>query len=355
MTRTAVLIASLLLAVACGDDSDPPLDAGADTAEPDVGTPDVGVDAPVDAGPDTFDAGTPCDGPPGLYVDEACETIASDVLGFNPRFWLWSDGTDKERFISIPEGAMIETTNPDRWVFPIGTRIWKTFSMDGVRLETRYFEKVSGGAGLPSWVVRTYQWNEDQDAVFEITDGATDVLGTGHDIPAVALCQNCHSGGGGVGDLLLGVSALQLNHDDTGVALEDLFAMGWITTPVPVATAEIPTDDDVTREALGYMHANCGHCHRQGPGAPSGLSLEVLVGLETLDDTGAYQTAVGVNSVWMMGSPLMRVTPGDPDTSSIYLRPGIRGDAVNQMPPVATELVDDVGRDAIREWILSLE
>ena len=350
LTRIA-LLTSLLLALACGDDSNPS-DAGADSGDPDVGPPDAGMDA-RDAGPDVFDAGTPCDGPPGLYVDEACETVASDIVGFNPQFWLWSDGTDKERFMSIPDGAVIDTSNPDRWVFPVGTRIWKNFSMDGVKLETRYFEKINPGAGTASWVIRTFLWNEDQDAVTEITDGATDVLGTGHDIPAVALCQNCHAGAGGVGDVLLGVSAIQLNHDDTGVALEDLFPMGWISTPIPVAMAVIPTDDDVTREALGYMHANCGHCHRQSPGAPSGLSLEVLVG-QTLDETGVFQTAVDMNSVWNMGAPLMRVTRGDPDASSVFLRTGIRVDPVNQMPPLATELVDDVGRDAIREWILAL-
>ena len=354
MTRTSVLITTLLFAVACGDDSNPPLDAGTDTGEPDVGPLDAGVDA-FDAGPDTFDAGTPCDGPPGLYVDEACTEVASDVLGFSPQYWLWSDGTDKERFISIPDGTMIDTSNPDRWQFPVGTRIWKNFSMDGVKLETRYFEKVSNGAGISSWLIRTYQWTEEQDAVMEITDGATDVLGTGHDIPAVRLCGDCHAGSGGVGDLLLGVSAIQLNHGDTGVALEDLFAMGWISTPIPVATAVIPSDDAMTREALGYLHANCGHCHRDNPGAPAGLIMEAIVGDETLEETGVYETAVNMMSLWTIGPPLMRVAPGDPDNSSLYLRTGFRADAINQMPPLATELVDDVGREAIREWILSLE
>ena len=85
------------------------------------------------------------------------------------------------------------------------------------------------------------------------------------------------------------------------------------------------------------------------------MTLEIVVGLETLDETGVFQTAVDVNSVWTMGAPLLRVTRGDPDASSLYLRTAIRLDAVNQMPPLATELVDDVGREAIRQWILSLE
>ena len=49
----------------------------------------------------------------------------------------------------------------------------------------------------------------------------------------------------------------------------------------------------------------------------------------------------------------MRVAPGQPDQSAVIARMSARGD-MNQMPPLATEIVDATGLDAIRQWIAGL-
>ena len=49
---------------------------------------------------------------------------------------LWSDGAVKRRFIYLPPGTTIDTTNMDEWVFPVGTKFWKEFSVDGRKLRT---------------------------------------------------------------------------------------------------------------------------------------------------------------------------------------------------------------------------
>ena len=48
----------------------------------------------------------------------------------------------------------------------------------------------------------------------------------------------------------------------------------------------------------------------------------------------------------------MRLAPGDPENSVMYVRMGLRGD--HQMPPLATEIVDSAGVDLVRRWVASL-
>jgi hypothetical protein len=49
----------------------------------------------------------------------------------------------------------------------------------------------------------------------------------------------------------------------------------------------------------------------------------------------------------------LRVDPGSPDTSGIFVRMNARG-SMDQMPPVATELKDPTGLDLVRQWIAAL-
>jgi len=359
--KAAILLASASIA-GCGDDAAPDSgpDAGgvdaalpADASVPDADGEDAGDGGSTDAAPDQgVDAAPerPCDGPPGLYVDAACQRLARDLAAYDPQFWLWSDGTDKERYIALPEGATIDASRPDGWVFPVGTRVYKTFLLEGVRLETRYFEKVREDEGIGAWEMRTYAWNEAQDRAVEVTEGATDVLGTGHDIPAVALCAHCHAGGGQP-DVLLGFSALQLNHSGSALSLDGLNAAGVLAPPVSPAQADIPSTDPTVRAALGYLHANCGHCH--GGFVPrAGLELFVRSGLPSLEETGVYRSAVGRPSAWTAPGATLRVAPGDPDGSTLTRRMGMRGSA--QMPPLATERIDPTGLEAVRAWIAAL-
>src|SRR5688572_7672014 len=70
----------------------------------------------------------------GLYADIGSEALADDVVAFAPQFELWSDGAEKKRWIWLPEGALIGTEDMDAWVLPEGTKLWKEFHRDGVRV-----------------------------------------------------------------------------------------------------------------------------------------------------------------------------------------------------------------------------
>ncbi|MFK8000133.1 MAG: hypothetical protein AB8H86_11095 [Polyangiales bacterium] len=350
----------LTLALACGDDDSPidggPSDAASDSAALlDGGLEDVPSDTPpdipLDVPPDTFDAGPPCEGPPGLYRTPQCTELADGVRAYSPNYWLWSDGVDKERFIFLPEGELIDTSDPNNWIYPVGTRVWKTFIVDGVRIETRLLEKYEEGSGFDSWNTLTYAWNEAQDAVVEVNGGLENALGTDHDIPSRGQCIQCH-GQTGRTDFLTSFTAIQLNHDDAGFSLAELNDEGWLSEPIDVAAAVVPGTPEESA-ALGYLHANCGNCHGNRL-APSGLSMWVDVGLDDVEETATYTTAVGVPSLRLDGDATVRIVPGDSAQSVAFRRMQSRMVGL-QMPPIGTELVDDEGSLEVQTWIDGLE
>jgi hypothetical protein len=343
-------LALIVLLAGCDPDIAP--DAGVDAGGASDGGPlDAGRDSGADAG---SDAGTPgCVGPPGLYAEGSCTELAEGVRAYRPRFELWSDGADKERFVHLPPSTQIDTSDPDRWGFPLGTRLYKTFSREGVRLETRLLEKVSEARGPDSWSMRAYAWSADQRSVSEVgAFGARDVLGTEHDVPSQQQCVRCHSIA--QDDVAVGFSALQLAHDEGGVTLATLSAEGWLTTEV--AGAVVPGDAR-TQAALGYLHGNCGNCHG-GPDPEHGLDLWLRVGATEVTSTPSWTTAVCTCSVWSATAPggevvNLRVAPGDPDHSVFIHRMRSRI-ANDMMPPVGSERADEEGLRVVSEWIASL-
>lgn len=337
-----------------------------DASAPDAGTTDSGIG---DAG--QRDASTiGCEGPPGLYAEGSCDALAEGVRPYDPRFPLWSDGLVKERFVFLPEGEQIDSAVADDWILPVGTRLFKTFLHEGLRLETRLLEKHSEGTGPDAWRLRTYAWNRAQDRVTDVTDADAEarenVLGTEHDIPTGAQCVDCHSG---TLDVANSFSAIQLNHDDAGVSLTSLAAEGWLSAPVDPARAQVP-GDDAAIAALGYLHSNCGNCHRPTPGGSSdcrsggsavqnqactsGFFTWVDVGLEDVTDASAHRTGVGQpHRYYFERDHPCRIVAGAPDESSVVYRMAHRGDR-DQMPPLGTERVHADGIDAVSAWIAAL-
>ncbi|MFO0683610.1 MAG: hypothetical protein U0234_16245 [Sandaracinus sp.] len=381
LSRRRPLAASLLLALAlpgCPTPPAPPEDAAArdDAAMPhDAGrdaaaTDDAGLDAfvppdalvPIDVGNDAYvvDVGVdaalpPCVGPPGLYTGDDCTQLADGVRPYHPRYELWSDGNDKERFLYLPPGTQIDTSNPDRWGFPVGTRVYKTFLIAGERIETRILEKIAAPRAVESWTMTSWVWSADQRSVSLASPfGVRNVRGTGHDIPSRAECERCHTVA--QDDTVNGFSAVQLAHDEGGVTLAMLNADGWLTAPIDPADAQIP-GDATTSAALGYLHANCGNCHG-GPAPEHGLDYWFRVGITDPTATPAYTTAVCGCSVWTtsVGGTLanLRIAPHHPEVSISTLRMQSRV-ATEQMPPIGSRIPDPDGIALVSAWITSLD
>jgi hypothetical protein len=300
-------------------------------------------------------------GPPGLYADERCELLAQGIRPYHPRYELWADGADKERFAYLPEGATIDGSDADSWTYPTGTRLYKTFSSAGTKLETRIIEKTGAGRGPDAWSFQVYAWREDQRSVQQVgQEGRLNVLGTNHDIPSVLQCRGCH--GAAAQDAVNGFSAIQLNHQGDGVTLAGLLEHGVLSSPLDAAlldAAEI-AGDEAAREVLGYLHANCGNCHG-GPSPRASMTLRASVGQAQLTSSTVYLSVVGkplqrwTGRLQANGEPYMlRMAPGAGVASGVVARMSTRS-AGEQMPPAGTELVDTAGLTQITAWIDTLQ
>lgn len=326
-------------------DATVPIDAATDGSTPDAAPPDAADDAGTDA-----DVMMPSVAPmhlseTGLYAEGSLTELAEGVMAYAPRYELWSDGADKQRWLLLPEGETIDTSDMDAFVFPVGTKAWKEFSHDGVKLETRLVWKTSTG-----WILIAYAWNEAQDDAVAVPRGAQDVLGTDHDVPQRVACRECHDG---AADTLLGVGALQLAHSDSGLTLAQLEADGRLSDTPPVG---IERPNTPAWNALGYLHANCGSsCHNPLGSGYDRADLELWLPIAELDavtSTPAYTTAVGVDVEQTTGGK--RIEPGNAEESVLIMRMRLRDDEL-AMPPIASETTDDAGIALVADWIDSLD
>lgn len=296
----------------------------------------------------------------GLYADIATHSPAAYVQAFTPAYPLWSDDAAKSRWIYLPECAQIDTSDMDEWDFPVGTRAWKEFSLDGKRLETRLVHRY--GPGANDFLFATYAWNDAETDATLVTNGVEDARGTEHDIPSEAACKVCHGGSGDAGGApsrYLGFSAIQLSHAGPGATMTTLSAAGALTTPAP-AGFPVP-GTTVEKAALGYLHANCAHCHNDTADGIAflGMNMRVSTTDVSVGTTGVYTDVVN-QPVSVFGNPACthRVAGQNVADSCVHFRMGQRGSDgapnANQMPPLASDFSDPAGLAAITAWIATL-
>lgn len=258
---------------------------------------------------------------------------------FTPQYPLWTDGAAKHRRIHLPsaiDGAVV-----DAWQFPVGTKLWKQFSFDGVVAETRFMERTADG-----WRYATYV--DGQLALAPIRTRVEIAPGITHVTPGEGDCRICHDDGP------LGFTALQLSSDrDPNAAhretpeagaldLAGLIEAGLVRGyrgPAAPRIAGAPTE----RAARGYLHGNCGGCHNARTALAS-LDLDLA--------ERAVETTVGRAS--RFAPARARVAPGAPMESVVIERMRAR-DPVTQMPPLGSQLVDRDGVELVSAWIAELK
>lgn len=317
------------------------------------------------------------DGPPqrlsetGLYADPAALIVDARNRPFAPQYPLWTDGAAKRRWVYLPGGATIDVSRLDRWTFPVGTRFWKEFAFDGRRVETRFLWKVADDR----WVFASYAWNDAQtDATLVPDEGvrqaATIAPGKSHSIPGVADCRSCHDSSR---TEILGFTALQLSDDRDPLAphaeplqpgmvtLRTLVQEGRLSparTDLVARPPRVAAADPRARAALGYLAANCAHCHNRESSIAS-LGLDFQYRLEP-DDAGcvppAVATTVGKPGHWVVpgatAGTSQLVHAGRPDLSAVVSRMNSRRPS-SQMPPVGSVVVDQQAVGLVTAWIAS--
>jgi hypothetical protein len=216
---------------------------------------------------------------------------------------------------------------------------FKEFSLHGKRVETRLIMRT--GEGPDDYWMGAFVWDDDDSDARFVPDGEADVRGTAHDVPTVKNCFPCHNGEPG---RLLGFSAVQQPGVELAL-LSDPPLHTFVTPGNPTAAA-----------ALGYLHANCAHCHNpEGTARPdTDMDARLRFGDLRVVDTNTFITTVGVPMQYFEDSKLtLRITPGNPAESGVVFRMMERGPKT-QMPPLASELVDDDGVETVSAWIGSL-
>ena len=285
---------------------------------------------------------------------------SSNLKKFEPQYPLYSDEATKRRWIYLPEGQQINTQNLDAWIYPQGTILWKEFSIDGLKIETRVLEKFGAGTGPSAWRASVYLWRSNQlDADLldpSITDfysttslpnnymsekelySAYEVRGR-YKIAHNADCMTCHQGSA---DVSIGFSYLQLS-SNRAVNIQTLRDEKRFSHP-PMVYDELP-GTLAQKAGLGYVQGNCAHCHMGRVGVPhvfrhtsnnNNYSNEPLV-MDTNNSVGL-------------------VVVGAPDSSRLYNRfRGLStplGGTSNRMPQLGSAIVDPVGQALLNDWIM---
>jgi len=336
MKRMAVICSAALL-LACDDATE-----ASDTTSPDAAVIDV-VDVytpPTPDFPDEYDDRAFALSEVGLFEGDH---LAPDLIAYAPAYPLWSDGLAKRRWLRLPPGATLDNSDPDHWQLPVGAVLFKEFA-DGDRpLETRVIARI--GPGNFDYWMGAFVWRADGSDADFVRAGAVDVLATDHDVPSAERCWSCHVGTPG---RMLGLTTVQLTAADAK-------SLGGHTGAAIGTLRAVPGEPD-EQAALGYLHANCAHCHSPTGGArpDTDIDLSLSVAALTVADTGAWQTAVAIPTrSWLRPDYPLRISPGDPRHSAIIARMSARGDA-DQMPPLGTEHSDEHGLAILSTWIASL-
>jgi hypothetical protein len=348
---------------------------GAPAADSGSGGARAGELAPAPAGaaappePDPACAEPPPDALPddvfctGLYNGRDATKYAAEPMQYTPGVTFWSDAAEKRRYLMLPPGSKIDTTNFDGWKFPVGTKAWKEFRFDGKLVETRLFWKRND----TTWNSGTYIWDAEGKAAPLNTSRKPVLLANGYEIPTAKDCGKCHHG---ASDYLLGLEAVELALPSAvGVTLTKLAAAGSLSAAPAATTIQLPEDDTgKAAAALGYLHANCGMpCHSsRGLGHETELVMRLRAEEFWAPDGTARTTAVNATETYLATvkkDPTtasvaqkypgdFRITPGSHDKSIVWQLAHTRGQY--QMPPLVSHAVDEVGTKALADWIDSL-
>ncbi len=345
-----------------GGSAGAPVDGG-------TGMPD-GAGA-VDAGPATL-IDDPLGAPPMNLADVGIFTAMPDTTKtharafyYEPKHPLWSNGLDKSRFMVLPQGKTIDTTVRDGWDFPVGTLFFKTFSYQNAAgkltpVETRLIRRVSTtGEIYEQWEFYVYQWNAEATAA-TLADIKVriprDVFIDGkmitHNIPKQADCWNCHIANKSP---IIGFDELRLNSRLTGQTafqLDVVIGKGWLTAPPPKPWVAITDPDPLQEQAFQYIQANCVHCHNgeQEPREPGARYPK----LDLRWDHVLQQTINKMTETVGTGTGI-RIVPGDPSKSLLYVAMSRQNVEVKPMPLVGVDLVDAKGLKLIGDWITALK
>ncbi len=312
----------------------------------------------------------------GVFEDLSTLTPAEGIMPYSLNSELYSDGTQKRRWVAIPNDGEFDTLGEQasvnehgELIFPRGTVFIKHFELptdfrspeETRKLETRFLVLTDN---LDAYGV-TYRWNEDgtdaelleegAEASYEVINEAGELTTVNWVFPSRQQCLTCHNANAGY---VLGPNMRNLNKgihytEETPLTnqLRTWQNLGIIEERLELSSyAPLSSLDNAftSNEAKirSYLQSNCSFCHRPGGVETnfnalftSSLDSAQMVGVATVGRQSLEENAI--------------IAPGDIQHSEMVRRieslDGLR------MPPLGTSLVDQKFAATLKEWILELD
>jgi uncharacterized repeat protein (TIGR03806 family) len=310
-----------------------------------------------------------------LFVGKLSELKPNKrVIPYTLNSPLFSDYTNKTRFIWMPEGKSANFKKDDVFDFPIGTIFSKTFSFDDIHsnfsepskkqnlIETRLLIHTNSG-----WVALPYIWDEEmKDAKLEITGGRKqferiDKISNKKEfidfrVPNTNQCSGCHSSDKQItpiGPKARNLDSVLKYDDGEENQLEHWSKIGYLkdyNSNVKIESmVAISSKGNLNNMARSYLDINCAHCHNpKGPANNTGLYLNFT---ETDPiKLGICKTPVAAGKG--AGNLKYDIYPGKPSESILYFRMNsIEPDIM--MPELGKSSLHKEGLLLIKKWIES--
>lgn len=278
---------------------------------------------------------------------------ATAMIPYQVESQLWSDSAEKERYLAVPDNQTISLAANGDFLFPVGSVLMKHFKLGDKYIETRLFAR-----GELGWQGFSYEWRDDQTDANLLTDAKAKLIDAIQwQYPSPGQCLICHTQ---VANFALGPEALQLNanmhysvSNTTANQLDTLTHIQLFSSPL---TAQQKTEKlfsltdasaTLAQRARSYMHSNCAGCHSPNGPTPTNLDLRFTT---VLSATNACNALPLVGDLGIGNARL--IAPGEPARSIVVERMKRRDG--NQMPPLASHLVDEMAVGLITEWISAL-
>lgn len=278
---------------------------------------------------------------------------AGRLVPYELRNPLFSDYSEKQRFIYLPDGAKVRAGADGKITFPIGTALIKSFgypdSVGKLRiLETRLLLHRAEG-----WVALPYVWRADgSDADLRVGGTRLPVefmhggrkIAISYAVPNKNQCKQCHSSSEAI--MPIGPYAQNMVFPRKADA-----AKVMDTQPMQVeAKWSDSKSGTLDQRAQAYLRVNCGHCHApKGSASNSGLFLDGSAKDAAAYGIGKRPVAAGRAS----GDLDFIIESGKPERSILVARmkstdPGIA------MPELGRAAVHEEGVKLLEEWIAAM-
>lgn len=296
----------------------------------------------------------------GFFADLKLLKTSPQFKTYEINFPLWSDGTYKLHYISIP-ADQTKGFDPRRpWILPKGIIVikhiaWKDprdkdSSTWSINLESRILANDGD-----RWDAATYVWRPDQTEADLWLDGGKfnfpgSVDGSNHRtwmVPSRDQCFECHNPKVSVP---LGIKTLQMNRNvQGGIQLCLWNNLGLFGEDIGMcdhypAFPQLSATGEESPWARAYLDVNCSQCHRPGGSAPGGMDLRYETLMENTHAFNVFPTSGN------LGIPqARRIAPRSRERSVLWHR--LKLQDPNRMPPLGTSVVDDTAVRIIGDWL----